>query len=206
MNRIHAACLLALAICAPQSGATETSPFTGFTLGATAGLAHTSIDYSGYIEGKSSSKDDFVGGINAGYGIALGENMILSVGASYALNSAKFGQVDYQEDGQTIYVNGKLKDHWSVFVTPGLRFTPQWLAYVKLAYHYAKTEYTDTLVGSGSSNHHGFGYGAGLSYAVSKAIELNAEIQQVDLSSASFALSSGEPSVTEFNLGVNYRF
>jgi opacity protein-like surface antigen len=206
MNRIHVACLLSLAICAPQSSAAETSPFTGFTLGATAGAARSSVDYSGYIGGKSSSKDDFVGSINAGYGFALGENVVLGIGAAYVLNSAEFGQVNYQEDGRTVYVDGKLKEHWSVFVAPGLRLAPQWLAYVKLGYHHARSEYTDTLVGSGRSDHHGFGYGAGFSYAAAKAIELNAEIQQVNLSSASFALSSGEPSVTELTVGINYRF
>ena len=205
MNRIHTISLLALAICATQSIAAEPA-FTGFTLGATAGLAHTRVDYSGYIEGKSSTKDDFVGAINAGYGIALGDNAVLSIGATYVLNSAKFGQVNYQEGAQTVYVDGKLKDHWSVFVAPGLRFSPQWLAYAKFGYHQARSEYTDTLMESGTSNHHGFGYGAGITYAASKTIEVNAEIQQVDLSSASFALSSGEPAVTEFNIGINYRF
>lgn len=93
-----------------------------------------------------------------------------------------------------------------VFIAPGIRFAPQWLGYAKLAYHHAKSDYTDSLMGSSTSSHHGTGYGAGVAYAVTRNIEVNAEIQHVRFSSASFALSSGEPSVTEFNVGVNYRF
>lgn len=99
-----------------------------------------------------------------------------------------------------------MKNHWSAFVAPGYRFAPQWLGYVKLAYHRARSEYTDTLVGADTSSHHGVGYGAGLSYAVARNVEVNAEIHQVRFSRASFALSFGKPEVTEFNLGVNYRF
>lgn len=61
-------------------------------------------------------------------------------------------------------------------------------------------------MGSGTSTHHGFGYGAGVAYAVARNIEINAEIQHVRLNSASFALSSGKPAITELNVGVNYRF
>lgn len=180
--------------------------FTGFTLGASAGLSHNSIDYAGYIAGKSSTKDNIVGGVNAGYGFALSDAAVLSVGASYVLNKSKFGEVTYLNSGDTIRVNGKFKDHWSVFIAPGYRFAPQWQGYAKLSYHIAKSEYSDTLMGAGTSNHHGIGYGAGLSYAVAKQVEVSAEVQHVRFNSASFALSSGRPEVTEFNVGVNYRF
>ena len=206
MNKISTLSLLTLTLCATPGFATEPPAFTGLTLGASAGLSRNSVDYSGYIAGKSSSKSNFVGNLNAAYGFALNESVVLSVGATYALNNTKFGQVSYLESGNTIYVTGELKDHWSVFVAPGLRFAPQWLGYAKLAYHSAKSDYTDTLMGSSTSRHHGVGYGAGVAYAVARNVEVNAEIQHVRLSSASFALSSGKPAVTEFNVGVNYRF
>lgn len=206
MKKVSALCLLTLVACSPSCFAAEAQAFTGFTLGATVGLSHDAIDYSGYIAGQSSSKNNLVAGLNAAYGFALGESFVLSVGGAYSLKKTSFGQTTYVENGNTVYVNGDIKNHWSVFVAPGLRLAPQWLAYGKLSYHSAKTTYTDTLMGSGSSNHHGFGYGVGTAYAIARGIELNAEIQHVRLSDACFALSCGTPSATEFNVGVNYRF
>lgn len=206
MNRTHAIGLLTLALCAAPGFCAETSNFTGLALGVTGALSHASIDYSGYIAGHSSSENDFAGGVTASYGLPLGETGVLGIGASYIVNSVKFGHTTYQEDGQTVDVSGKIKDHWSVFVAPGVKFAPQWLAYGKIAYHYATSDYTDTLVGSGTSKHHGFGYGAGIAYAVGRNLEINAEVGYVKLSETHFALSSGEPKITDFTVGLNYRF
>lgn len=186
--------------------AADKAPFTGFALGATAGVSHNSIDYSGYLDGHSSSKNNFAGGLAASYGFALGGNATLSVGATYVVNKTKFGTTTYQENGDTVRVDGKLKNHWSVFVAPGYRFAPQWLGYAKLAYHQATSEYTDTLMGSDESRHRGVGYGVGLAYAVAPNVEISAELEHIDLNRKHFALSSGEPELTEFKLGVNYRF
>lgn len=206
MKLITTASLLTLALCTAPVFAADGANFTGFTFGASVGQSHNSIDYSGYIDGKSSSDNSFASSLNAGYGFALTDAVVLSVGATYALSSAKFGQVTYDDGGNTVYVNGKAKNHWSVFVAPGYRLAPQWLAYAKLAYHEAKGHYSDTLMGSGTSNHHGVGYGAGLTFAATRNVELNAEISRVKLSSSSSALSSGEPTITEFTIGANYRF
>ena len=206
MNKPRTFSLLTLALCTVPAFAADSANFAGFTFGASVGQSHNTINYAGYIAGKSSSENSFASGLNAAYGFALNDSFLLSVGATYALSDAKFGQVTYVEDGNTVYVNGKIKDHWSVFIAPGYRFTPQWLGYAKFGYHSAKSHYTDTLMGSGTSNHHGFGYGAGVAYAVARNLELNAEIQHVRANSASFALSSGKPTITEFNVGMNYRF
>ena len=206
MKSSAANCLVILSLCATPAVAADKAPFTGFALGATAGVSHNSIDYSGYLDGHSSSKNDFAGGLAASYGFALGDKATLSLGATYVLNKTEFGTTTYQEDGDTVRVDGKLKNHWSIFVAPGYRFAPQWLGYAKLAYHQATSDYTDTLMGSGESHHHGVGYGAGLAYAVASNVEISAEVEHVDLNRKYFALSSGEPAITEFKLGVNYRF
>jgi opacity protein-like surface antigen len=200
------AALMVFLLAGNVATAADSGNFTGFTLGGSAGVAHTSVDYSGYIDGKSSSKNTFTGGINAAYGFALNDAAVLSIGASYVLGKTKAGETTYQENGDTVRVSGKLKNHWSVFVAPGYRFAPQWLGYAKLSYHVAKGEYADTLMGSGTSNHHGVGYGAGISYTFAPQLEVNAELQHVRFNSADFALSSGRPEVTELNVGVNYRF
>ena len=206
MKASTANCLVILSLCSAPAMAADKAPFTGFALGATAGVSHNSIDYSGYLEGHSSSKNNFAGGLAASYGFALGGNATLSVGATYVVNKTRFGTTIYQESGDTVRVDGKLKNHWSVFVAPGYRFAPQWLGYAKLAYHQATSEYTDTLMGSDESRHRGVGYGVGLAYAVAPNVEISAELEHIDLNRKHFALSSGEPELTEFKLGVNYRF
>lgn len=198
--------LLILTLCATSALAADGASFSGFSVGATAGVSHNHIDYDGYIAGKSSSDDSFASGLNAAYGFALSDSFVLSVGATYALSNAKFGQVSYVEDGSTVEVDGKIKDHWSIFIAPGYRFAPKWLGYAKLGYHAAKSHYSDSLMGSGTSSHHGVGYGAGLAYAVASNIEISMEIEHVDLNRKHFALSSGEPDITEFKLGASYRF
>lgn len=199
-------CVCALAAISYQVAAADQTNFTGFTMGLTAGMSRNTVDYSGYIGNQSPSKNDFVGGANIGYGFALGQNFVLTVGAAFDLNSTKFANTTYQNGGSTVGVSGKLKDHWSVFVAPGVRLDPRWLAYAKVGYHHAKSEYTDALVGSGSTSHHGIGYGAGLAYAATRNVELKAEVQHVSLNRGYFALSSGKPSVTQLNVGANIRF
>ena len=197
--------LLALAVPALPAQAAERGNFEGFSLGASVGASRNHVDYAGFLAGKSSSKTTAVAGLNASYTFPINETFLLTTGVTYVLNSAKFGQTTYQSGG-TVYVDGKLKDHWSVFVAPGVRFDRNWLAYAKIGYHAAKADFTDTLVGPGTTRHHGIGYGLGVSYAVSRHIEVNTEINHVRLNSAHFALSDGRPSVTELDLGINYRF
>jgi opacity protein-like surface antigen len=204
MKRQFALCMLCLM--ASPTFAADKNGFSGFSVGFAAGGMHNSVDYSGYIEGNSSSKNDYLGALNAGYGFAFGDSMVLSVGASYVLGKSEFGETRYLDGAQSGVVKGKYKDHWSVYVAPGYRFAPDWLAYGKLAYHEMKSEYSDSLVGSGESRHHGIGYGAGVGYALSQNIDLNAEVQHVEFSRAHFALSSGKPAVTQYTVGINYRF
>lgn len=205
MNRSVHFSLIAMSLCAVPVLADE-RPFVGAAIGATAGLAHVTVEYAGFLAGHTSSDNDFVGGINAAYGFAVGDSAVFALGASYRFGSVAVGTTSYQDSGQTYDVSGKLKNHWSVFLAPGLRFATKGLAYAKLGYHTLKSDYTDTQAGSGQSRHHGIGYGIGVAYVIAPRLEVSAELQHVRLNSASFALSSGKPSLSEVNAGLTYRF
>ena len=137
--------------------------------------------------------------------MAAGNNWIITLGTSYDLNDRKFGTVNYSDRGQQT-VDVKLKQHWSLFVTPGYLLEPSLMLYGKLAYHAAKADYSDSVSGSGTRNHHGIGYGMGISYALNQNIELGFEVQHVSLSRESAQLSDGKPSFTEAMLRLGYRF
>ncbi|SCK24652.1 outer membrane protein [Vogesella sp. LIG4] len=198
-------CLSAVAMCCMSAAFAAQGNFTGPSISLGLGSSSNKIKYGGFLDGQSSSKTDVVSDLQFNYGIAAGSNWVIGLGASYDLNDRKFGTVNYIDGGpQTVDV--KLKEHWSLFVTPGYLVQPDLLVYGKLAYHGAKGEYHDTDVGNGTRHHQGIGYGVGVNYALTRAIELGAEVQYVSLSRESANLSNGKPSFTEAMLRVGYRF
>jgi opacity protein-like surface antigen len=182
--------------------AAETS-FTGPSVGVALTAARNKVEYSGYYAGQTSQHTATDAELNASYGFDFGNNVLTAVGLTYALGEPSFGSVVYSAHETT---DVKAKQHWSVYLAPGCRFAPQWSAYVKLAYHHLQADTHDTLMGDSTSEHHGWGYGVGLAYAVTNHVEASFEVQQVNLSSASANLSSGKPSFTQATLGAAYRF
>jgi len=206
-NKIAALIALALGtlpIAASQAGEAN---FVGPTIGARLSFVDNEVDYSGFLAGRSSSENDMAFDLTAGYGFNLGKDWVLNVGASYSVNDTDFGTITYVDGGnQTL--SAELKDHWSVSVEPGYRFTPQWLGYVSLSYHSAEGEYRDSQLGSDTVDIDGFGYGLGLSYAVTRNVEVGAELKRIDFSRERVNQTDdgGEPEVTQFGLRLNYRF
>lgn len=198
-------CLSAVALCCMSTAFAAEGNFTGASLSLGLGASSNKVEYGGFLNGQSSSKTDLASDLQFNYGIAAGGNWVIGLGASYDLNNRKFGTVNYTDGGQQT-ANVKLKEHWSLFVTPGYLVQPDLLVYGKLAYHSAKADIHDTDVGNGTSNHQGVGYGVGVSYALTRAVELGAEVQYVSLSRESANLSNGKPSFTEAMVRLGYRF
>jgi opacity protein-like surface antigen len=198
------ALILIGALSAAAGQAAETN-FIGPAVGVRLAALHNEVDYGGFLAGSSSAKNDTGFDVFAAYGLPLSGDWIANVGVNYTLNKTDFGTVTYI-DGGAQTVSARLKSHWSVFVAPGYRFAPQWQAYAKFSYHNARGEYTDSQLGKNSVTTNGFGYGAGLSYAVTRNIEASFELQQIDFSRETANLSNGEPSVTEAALQFAYRF
>ena len=183
----------------------EEKNFTGPVVGVRLAAVDNEVDYGGFLAGQSSSKTDAGFDIFAGYGLPLYGDWIANVGVNYTVNKTDFGTINYTSGGNQT-VSARLKSHWSVYVAPGYRFAPQWQAYAKFSYHDAKGEYNDSLLGSGTVNTHGFGYGAGISYAVTHNIEASFELQQIDFNRKTVNSSTGKPSTTEAALQLAYRF
>lgn len=206
MNK-HTSKLAILLIGALSAGITHAaqSNFTGPAAGVRLTALDNEVDYGGFLAGRSSSKNDTGFDIFAAYGIPLTGNWIANLGVNYTLNKTDFGTVTYS-DGGVQTVSARLKSHWSVYAAPGYRFAPQWQAYAKFSYHNARGEYSDSQFGSGTVNTHGFGYGIGLGYAITRNIEASFEVRKIDFSRETINLSNGEPEVTEAALQLAYRF
>lgn len=180
--------------------------FTGFGIAATAAYTHNKVEYGGYLNGRSSDKNEARFALDASYGIPVSGNFIATVGATIDLNETKFGSLQYADGADNPTVETKLKNHWSVYLAPGVRLAPNFMLYAKAAYHGAKGEAADSKYGVNTRTHRGFGYGAGAAFAITRNVETGLEIQHVDFNSKSAVLSSAKPSFTEVTWRIGARF
>lgn len=183
----------------------EESTFTGSALALGVGVARNQVDYGGFLEGATGKETELLGRLDASYGFNLGSNLVATLGATYDLNKTDFGTVTYV-DGATYTVDAELKNHFSLYVAPGYRLSPNWLAYGKLGWHHAKSEVKDTQLGTSDSTHNGVGVGLGVSTMLAKKIEARFEVQHIDFNRKSAHLSDGEPEINEAVVYLGYRF
>lgn len=184
----------------------EEISFTGASLALGFGSVRNQVDYGGFLAGQTSKDTDVVGILDASYGFNIAPKWVATLGATYDLNKTDFGSVSYVVLGNTYPVDAQLKNHFSLYVAPGYRLSPNWLAYAKLGWHTAKGEFTDALLGAGETTHNGVGYGVGVSTVISKQIEARVEVQHIDYNRKSANLSDGKPETNQAVVYLGYRF
>lgn len=195
----------AVLACVAISAYAGDASFTGLSLGVGVGASHNKVDYGNFLAGHASSKTDTASDVAFAYGMPVSDRWVAGFGATYDLGKHNYGRVNYTSGGAQT-VDARLKQHWSLFIAPGYRVAPDWLAYGKVAYHQAKSEYVDTGTGSGTRSHHGTGVGFGVNHAIGRSLEAGLEIQQVRLSREAANNSTGKPTFTEYMVSIGYRF
>ncbi|RRV15169.1 outer membrane protein [Pseudomonas saudiphocaensis] len=105
-----------------------------------------------------------------------------------------------------VTLKATIKDHFSLYVAPGYRFQPNWLAYGKLAYHQMQVDYRDSATGKSSKTFDGVGYGLGLAYALGSNVETGVEAQYIGYQSYRRGIVKAEPSTTQLSWSLTYRF
>lgn len=183
----------------------EESTFTGSALALGVGVARNQVDYGGFLAGQTSKETDAVGILDASYGFNLAPQWVVALGATYDLNKTDFGTVTYVA-GVNTSVDAELENHFSLYVAPGYRLSPNWLAYGKLGWHHAKSEVKDIQLGTSDSTHNGVGVGLGVSTMLAKKIEARFEVQHIDFNRKSANLSDGKPEINEAVVYLGYRF
>lgn len=182
--------------------AQQATSFTGAAVALGLGITQNKANYGDFQGGKNSSKTDALGKLDLSYGFNLSSNWVATLGATHDLNTTKYGSMNYIDSGRSYEVSGKLKNHASLYLAPGYRFTPSLLGYAKLGWHTATIDLNDSQGGSISSSFNGTGYGLGLNAALSQHLEARVEVEQVDFNrKESFKLRT-----TQALIYLGYRF
>jgi hypothetical protein len=99
------------------------------------------------------------------------------------------------------------KNHYSLFVAPTYRLSPDTSGYLKLAYHNSKIEHSnDFNYSQGTKSLHGYGVGIGARSYLTNNIFANIEIQRIMYSDDSFFLSNLGTGSTVGSFGLGYSF
>ena len=169
---------LAMVTLAFASSAAFAAPVGETFTGVGAGLDLTTVKYkSAGLEGKQATGVNLV----VDYGMDYGHNLVGLVEGKAKLGSSK------------IFNDVKQKTQFSAGYLQGYRVLPDLLPYAKLNYSVSK-------VGDIGS-FKGFGYGAGVKYAVSNDIEIGAEYLRSNLKHSGTKLKGNA-----FSASAAYRF
>ena len=110
----------------------------------------------------TSSQSSRVGGLDLNYGIAISNNFVLGVGATYDFGKIKsgtniFGAGQYDEDseafeGVTTQIKSSLKNHRSIYIQPTYVVNKDSAIFAKVGKHYAKSTINIAHCQAGSAN------------------------------------------------------
>jgi len=146
--------------------------------------------------------------LGGGYEFSLRPNVALLLGGMYDLDYYLQGGsgsegTSFKSAAETI--NQKIR--YSFYVAPGLYVREDTLLYGKAAYVVSKTD--PAGVRSADPNFNGFGFGAGIRYALTPRSFLALEFQRVTNNSVAFPeFRSGlaiSPTYTNYTLGLVYK-
>ncbi len=128
----------------------QSSSFEGFSIGLGATSADTTTEY---VHGGSlsSTNNDYNGVFQLQYNAPVSDVFVVGVGLTANASDLKAGSI-----GANQY---KVRDAYSLYVTPGYAFNRDWMGYAKLAYLNANLK--DSL-GNSYNFDNGWGYGLGV--------------------------------------------
>lgn len=202
MNKVRILCT-----CATLSMFSTTAfSFEGFSAGLNVNFATASTKLSGAVGGAPISlglggQNSQFASIQAAYGFAASNDMVISVGGTYSLGNVKAGSLTIGGAN----VNFKGKDIWTIYVEPGVKFGPSTLAYAKIAYSSMKGVYEEPGF-SATEDLKGWGLGAGVRVMINKAVYWQTEFLQTKYDGTTARGISYKPDTTIGTIGLGMRF
>jgi hypothetical protein len=160
---------------------------TGGTSGANTGSA-------------SVGKVAEIAAIDASYGFAMGNNSVLSIGATYTPGKAKAGSGTYTDNGSGLLnvdnagsMNVEVKDPYTIYIAPTYVVGPNSAIYAKLGY--SKTDLNVTATGSAAltakpSDMEGWTYAIGSKTMLTSNLYLGVEASITDYDSVTATQST----------------
>ncbi|KGQ71378.1 hypothetical protein OA57_00865 [Chelonobacter oris] len=133
------------------------------------------------------------------YGFDYGHDFVGLPYASIKLFGDKLGRSDTLNISNSSGTEIKQRDHYTLGYAQGYRITPNLLAFGKLNYNYSEIKFEN--LNNDKRNFKGFGYGAGVRYALDSDIELGVEYIRSNLKHGDDKLK-----LNTFDFSVSYRF
>lgn len=195
MKKLYALFALCLALAAPQVFA-QAKNFEGFSLGGSLDFnkSSTHVLNTGSDSGNSAGM-----GLQAQYAIALNNQFVLGLGASYSLGNRKAGSLG------TPATDFSSKNAMSFDISPSYAISDSLLVYGKVSS--VGLTLLSTLTGVESSDMlSGIGYGLGIRSMIDKNIYIQAgyDINRYNEKATSAATFSGSSNI--FSLGAGFKF
>ena len=200
MKKILIATAIAAALVAPQAFA-QAANFAGLSLAANVNVTTATTELSGVGVTAKLGEGSQTASLQAAYGMAVGSNVVLGFGGTYALGDTKTGSLS--SGGVTLGFKGK--DMYSIYFEPGYAVSNSTMLYGKLAYLSMKAEVTANNL-SASQNMNGVGYGVGVRTMLDKNLFVQVEFSQSDYESKTVNGGTYKPTGSTGTVGIGYKF
>jgi len=184
----------------------QTANFDGFSAALNLNLVGASTKTEFGQDGTifdGIGKNSTAFGVQAAYGLALSNDMVVNIGGTYELNSPTIMSVDFGDFTAT----GKAENTLSLYVEPGFLISDKTMFYGKLSYE--STKVVRTADGeSVSKSITGMGYGAGIRTMINKNTFLQVEVKQINYGAAKFAGDDADfkSTATVGTVGIGFKF
>ena len=203
MNKILKLSAIAL-LASSTSLMAQSKNFAGASLGLSVSALGAEINGSGTSStggtngantgSASVGKVAEIAAIDASYGFAMGNNSVISIGATYTPGKAKAGTGTYTDNGSALTtnvdstgsMNVQVKDPYTIYIAPTYVVGPNSALYAKLGY--SKTDLDVTATGSAAltakpSDMEGWTYAIGSKTMLTSNLYLGVEASITDYDS-----------------------
>ena len=215
MNKILKLSAIAL-LASSTSLMAQSKNFAGASLGLSVSALGAEINGSGTSStggtngantgSASVGKVAEIAAIDASYGFAMGNNSVISIGATYTPGKAKAGSGTYTDNGSGLLnvdsvgsMNVEVKDPYTIYVAPTYVVGPNSAIYAKLGY--SKTDLNVTATGSAAltakpSDMEGWTYAIGSKTMLTSNLYLGVEASITDYDSVTATQSTSANGLT----------
>ena len=197
--------LIIAGLIATSNAFAQADKFSGFSIGFNTGfessrsVSTSTTDSTTIGVGATNTPFD----INFAYVMPLSSNTTIGLGATYDLSSPSIFKDSEFTANDDITTDGKLNDHYSIYIEPGYTFNDTTLGYFKLGYHSGKIK-IETV----SNSVTGTGYGFGMRHLIDKNIYLNVGVEKITYKSTTFSDFGSAIQLTQTlaTVGIGYKF
>ena len=126
------------------------------------------------------------------------------MGGKYFIGDTEVAKLS-SANGQLARAELKVKNHFSIFMAPGLKIGNESLLYAKVSYDHMKGA-VETNLWNGTYSLSGLGYGAGVKVALSTNIYAMVEMMRITYRGQDIGVASTTSGTTLGTVGLGYTF